>query len=54
MAELIILVASADCLCAGGWIMGKIDSFIDRHVVNYNDSDEEANECEQPKQADPE
>ena len=41
MSEVIIIILFAGLLAAGGWIVRRIDSFIDHHVVKYDKTEKE-------------
>lgn len=43
MSEVIIIILFTGILAAGGWIVRRIDSFIDHHVVKYDKMEEEEN-----------
>lgn len=41
MSEMIIIILFTGILAAGGWVVRRIDSFIDHHVVKYDKMEEE-------------
>ena len=54
MTDLILIILFIASPLAGIWIIEKIDSFISRNVVEYTDSNEEADMSERTKTTDAE
>ena len=48
MAELLLILSLTALAFAGYWVVGKIGSFIDDHVVKYDGEGEEVEQREQP------